>query len=101
MCDDITKHVSNLGKLNKTLHTYVCALGASCRDSDTERYYNGHKLIPCEHFRKTLVEQTSELKNIKCDLMVMLCHDTPGDAVTIPYMSFFDDKDDIPFSKNS
>ena len=100
VCDDISEHACNLG-IKKTLHTYVCALGAAWRDNDTERYYDGHELIPRQHFRKTLVEQTSELKNIHCDLMVILCHGSEGNAVTIPHMSFFDDKDDIPFSKNS
>lgn len=98
VCDDITEHVTNLGD---SLHTYVCALGAAWHDNDMNRYYDGHELVPRENCRKTLVQQTSELKNIKCDLMVMLCHGNAGDHVTSPSMSFFDDRHDIPFSKKS
>ena len=100
VCDDITEHVSNLGDFNTTLHTYVCALGAAWRDSDMQRYHDGHELVPREKCRKTLVEQTSELKNIECDTMVILCHGAGGTAADIPYMCFFDKRDDIPFSTN-
>lgn len=102
VCDDITEHVSNLRKLKHKLHmhTYVCALGAAWRESDTHVYHNGHELVPRELCRKTLVEQTSELKNIKCDIMVILCHGAEGTTGNTPYMCFFDKRDDIPFSTN-
>lgn len=100
VCDDITEHVHNLRKLKLTLHTYVCALGAAWRDSNTHRYQDGHELVLRELCRKTLVEKTSELKNITCDTMVILCHGAEGTAADIPYMCFFDKRDDIPFSTN-
>jgi hypothetical protein len=100
VCDDITEHVSNLGNFNTTLHTYVCALGAAWRESDTHVYHNGHELVPRKACRKTLVEQTSELKNIQCDTMVILCHGGEGKAEEVPCMYFFDNEEDIPFSKD-
>lgn len=98
VCDDITEHVNNLGNLKVTLHTYVCALGAAWRHSDTRLYHDGHELVPRERCRKTLVEQTSELKDIECDTMVILCHGGASKTDRVPSMYFYDKKEDIPFS---
>ncbi len=47
------------------------------------------------------MEQTSELKNIECDTMVILCHGGAGKPDKVPCMYFFDKEEDIPFSKDS
>ena len=100
-CDDVTEYASNVQCYGRmSVHTYVCVLGAAWHDSDTACYSHGLELVRRPQYRKTLVQQTSELKHIPCQVMLIMSH---GARATqdrpCPFLSFYDEYDDVPFSK--
>jgi hypothetical protein len=94
VCDDVLEHASNYRKV--TVQMYVCVPGAAWCDED-KKYHNGLQVAGRDTFKKILVEETRELKDIECGLMLILAHGdvAVGETKCTPHIAFIDDTKDL------
>jgi hypothetical protein len=73
-------------------------LDAAWYDRENEDYVDGLTLVNRKQYTKTMVERTSRLKHISCEVMIILCHGSGvTDDETCPNLTFYDNSSDLPY----
>ena len=96
--DDLTEYWANMRFKGISLHSYVCVPNAAHQLEHTVAYDNGLKVVARSghKYSKTLVDRTSRLKHIPCDVMIISCHGDGGSEKSVPECVFCDSGDDVP-----
>lgn len=97
--DDLTDYF--LSVPNKVLHTYICVVDIASYNRQNQTHDSHATLVKQQNYVKTMVAETSQLRKIQSEVMIIICHGAPATRKYSASLRFCDEEAHVGNGENA